>query len=235
MKWLVVIGMVIGCQCLADMLTVPGNLTVRSNLVSGPSTFTGGTNAGPVTLVSAPLTSTPIPGSFEYLNHTAYFTTYLVRRSLQLNQAIVTTPITVSNTVAETTLYSINMASNYITAGKVIVPKLSGIYWAANPQQFTLRLKHQGVTLLSTTSTTSGATAKPWECVWTVTAVTDGAGGTLQANTRLIQDTTINMDALTNAVALDTTTTNTLNITVQWSATGANSLQLNQGYTECIQ
>lgn len=51
----------------------------------------------------------------------------------------------------------------------------------------------------------------------------------------MIQDTTINMDALTSAAAIDTTATNTFTITCQWSATGANSLQLNQGYTECVQ
>lgn len=201
----------------------------------GTLTLTGTVSNAPIKLVSSPLMTNITPGTLEYLDHTVYFTTYLIRRSIQLDQAIVTAPTTVSNSVAETTIYTIPMASNYITAGKVIVPKLSGIYWAANPQTFTLRLKHNASTLLTTISTSSGATAKPWECIFTLTAVTDGAGGTMQANARMIQDTTINMDALTAPEAFDTTTTNTISVTVQWSATGANSLQLNQGYTECIQ
>lgn len=195
----------------------------------------GTTTVAPLKFQSGPLLSTITPGTMEYLNHTFYLTTYLIRRSVHLDQAIVTTPVTVSNTLTETVIYTIPMASNYITAGKIIRPRLWGIYWANNPQTFTLRLKYNGSTLLATTSTTSGATAKPWQADFTFTAVADGAGGSAQASTGLIQDTTHNMDALTAPIAFDTTTTNTIEITVQWSATGANSLQLNQGYTDCIQ
>lgn len=220
---------------LVGVLVAIGAIQSGYNITSDKVIAQGSVLSAPVMLVSAPLMTNITPGTLEYLNHTVYFTTYLIRRSIQLDQAIVTTPVTVTNDNTEQTIYTIPMATNYITAGKVIVPKLSGIYWAANPQTFTLRLKHNASTLLTTVSTSSGATAKPWECIFTVTAVTDGAGGTIQANARMIQDTTINMDALTAPEAFDTTTTNTISVTVQWSATGANSLQLNQGYTECIQ
>lgn len=202
---------------------------------NGGANFTGSVSNAPITLVSAPLMTNVTPGTLEYLNHTVYFTTYLVRRSFQLNQSIVTTPITVTNDNTEQTIYTITMAPTYLTAGKVIVPKLYGIYWSSNPQTFTLRLKNNGTNLLATTSTVTASTAKPWECVFVATAISVGTNGTLEANAKLTQDTTANMDALAAPVAIDTTLTNTFTVTVQWSATGANSLQLNQGFTECIQ
>lgn len=216
-----------------------GLLSVGTNLPAGADALMvlspGTTTIAPLKFSSGPLLTTVTPGTMEYLDHTFYLTTYLVRRSVTLNQDIVVTPITVSNTVAETTIYSIEMAPNYPTIGKVIVPKLYGIYWSANPQTFTLRLKKTGTTLLATTSTVSGSTAKPWEAQFVATVLSIGNSGTLQASARLIQDQTLNMDALNGTAAIDTTLTNTFTITCQRSATGANSLQLNQGFTECIQ
>ena len=224
--------------------TLSGNVSVAANVgVAGVSPATdaqltlaaGTTTRAPLKFTSGPLLATPVAGTMEYLDHTAYFTTFLVRRSLQLNQDIVVTPVTVSNTVTETTIYSIEMATNYLTAGKVIVPKLGGVYWLNNPQTFTLRLKKGATTLVTTTSTAGNSTAKPWEVQFTATILSIGAGGTLTARARLIQDSTVNMDALTAPVSIDTTTTNTFKVTCEWSATGANSLQLNKGYTECVQ
>jgi hypothetical protein len=131
----------------------------------------GTTTVAPLKFTSGPLLTVVTPGTMEYLDHTFYLTTFLVRRSVQLNQNIVVTPVTVSNTVTETT-----------------------------------------ATILSI-----------------------GAGGTLTASARLVQDSTVNMDALAAPVSIDTTTTNTFIITCEWSAAGANSLQLNQGFTECVQ
>lgn len=216
-----------------------GFLSLGTNLPSGADALLiispGTDSIAPLKFSSGPLLTNITPGTMEYLDHTFYLTTYLVRRSVQLNQDIVVNPTTVTNTVAETTIYTIEMAPNYPTVGKVIVPKLYGIYWSSNPQTFTLRLKKGASTLLSTTSTVSPSTAKPWEAQFVATVLTIGNSGTLQASARLIQDQTLNMDALTAATSIDTTVTNTFTVTCQWSSTGANSLQLNQGFTECIQ
>lgn len=195
----------------------------------------GTTTVAPLKFQSGPLLTSVTPGTMEYLDHTFYLTTYLVRRSIQLNQNIITTATTVSNTVAETQIYEVDMAPNYLTQGKVIIPRLYGIYWSANNHTFTLRLKKNGATLLTTTSTTSPSTAKPWEVMWVTTVITNGASGQLEASARLTQDATANMDALTAPVSIDTTLTNSFQITIQWDATGANSLRVNQGYTECVQ
>lgn len=224
-----------------DLQTSTDKFTVRCtdglhvfNLHLLPGSATAG--RAPLYLSSGPLLPTPEPGAMEYLNHTLYFTTYLVRRSVMLNQDIVTADATVTNTTAETTVYSIPMAANYLTVGKVIIPKLYGIYSSGGGRTFTLRLKYAGSTVISIQSDGGTVTNAPWYVHFPTTIRAVGASGSAIS---MAVGTFNNADKTTSATgttAIDTTVPNTLTVTVQWSAANASdAFTVQQGYTDCVQ
>lgn len=212
-----------------------GFVATNSTTITGLTLAPGTTTVAPLKFQSGPLLTTPAAGAMEYLEHTIYFTTYLVRRSFHLDQAVIVNPVTVSNTLTETTIYTIPMAANYLTVGKVIMPRLTGLYWSAGNKTFTIRLYHGTNVLATTQSTSTPSSAKPWESLFMITILSTGTNATCYSSARLIQDTSNNMDALPGVDTFDSTQDNSFSMTVQWDSTGANSLMLRQGFTECIQ
>lgn len=190
----------------------------------------------PLYFSSGPLLPTPEAGAMEYLNHTVYFTTFLVRRSFNLNQDIVTADTTVTNTAVETTIYTIEMAANYLTVGKIIRPKLRGIYSLKNGHSFTLRLKYAGNTVIAITSNTSAVTNAVWMADLMTTIRTIGAGGTAISFAKAAYNNVDVSAGVTLPTAINTTIDNTMTVTVQWSnADPVDSFTLQQGYTEAVQ
>ncbi len=134
----------------------------------------------------------PEPGTMEYNNHTVYLTTYLIRRSIPLNQ------------------------------DKVIIPHLYGVYSCANGPTFTLRLKYGADVVSSVTPVYGDAAAQPWEGRLLSTIRTSGthAQGTSQGS--VMAANLSNSDSgSTSDTTINTTVINTFSVTIQWSAAAA--------------
>jgi hypothetical protein len=218
---------------------VGGSVTASAIQMTGPIILsTGSIVAGtaPIQLISGELLTTPVPGAMEYHDHSIYFTTYLVRRSFNLAQDILLADVTLANTGSEEPLYTFTMASNYPTVGKMFIPKLWGYYSTVNPSPtITFRLK-KGSTILATATTPGkSVTNTPFRLEFTTTVRSVGESGSIISYGDIQCDNLSLSTANTAVTIIDTTTSNIMTITGQWSAAdAANTLTLQQGYTDAI-
>jgi hypothetical protein len=190
----------------------------------------------PLYLQSGPLLTTPEIGAVEFLNHTGYLTTYLVRRSFDLSWSTVVADVPVNDTVTETTIYSCANAANFHTVGKRCRIFLSGIYSTFNAAStFTMRFKWGTTTMLTLTSVGRTVTAQGWHADFVSTVRTIGATGTVIAFAKADVDN-ISIDGQqAAATVVDTTVDSTFNVTLQWSAANAgNTFTLQQGHTQSV-
>ncbi|MFV5703879.1 hypothetical protein ACM55F_18655 [Flavobacterium sp. XS2P12] len=199
-----------------------------------PGTASAGT--APLKLTDGPLLTTVEPGAIEYKSHTFYASTYLVRRSIMLAQDVVVTPVAVSNTTTETTIYTSTMAANYLTIGKLMNVKLYGRFSTVNTSSiYTFRVKLAGVTVLTVTSTGQNVTNRPFDIDLRSTVRSIGTSGTIISYGKTQQDNLSPNIEIGNLTSIDTTLGNTISITVQWSnANSGNTLTLEGGATECV-
>ncbi|TRX03974.1 hypothetical protein [Flavobacterium gawalongense] len=199
-----------------------------------PGTASAGT--APLKLTDGPLLTTVEPGAIEYKDHTFYASTYLVRRSIMLAQDVVVTPVAVSNTTTETTIYTSTMAANYLTIGKLMNIKLYGRFSTVNTSSiYTFRVKLAGITILTIASTGQNATNRPFDIDLRSTVRSIGTSGTIISYGKTQQDNLTPNIEIGNLASIDTTLANTISITVQWSnASTSNTLTLEGGATECV-
>ncbi|MBP6181998.1 hypothetical protein [Flavobacterium sp.] len=197
-------------------------------------TISAGT--APLKLTDGPLLTTVEPGAIEYKGHTFYASTYLVRRSIMLAQDVVVTPVTVTNTTDETTIYTSTMAANYLTTGKLMNIKLYGRFFTANSSTiYTFRVKLAGITILTISSVGQNATDRPFDIDLRSTVRSIGASGTIISYGKTQQDNLSPNIEIGGLTSINTTLTNTISITVQWSnAYAGNILTLEGGATECV-
>lgn len=200
-------------------------------------------STAPLKFTDGPLMTTVEQGAMEYKGHTLYFSTYLVRRSVVLAQEVPVADTTVTNTTTETTVYSITMAANYLTVGKLIENNLRGIFSSiAGPNGVcTIRLKYAGATIFSFTTAAAVNTNSPFRIDIDTTCRAIGSGTTgklisfgefVEGATSATESVTRGAGALTN---INTTTTNSIDITVQWArADTGNSITVQQGKTLCV-
>lgn len=198
----------------------------------------GSTAAGtaPLKLSDGPLLTTPEPGAIEYKGHSFFATTYFVRRSVMLAQDVVVNPVIVTNTGAETVIYSVAMAADYLERGKMINTKLFGRFFTNGASDiYTIRVKLSGVTILTVTSVSQNANNRPFDIDIRSIVRSIGAAGTIISYGKTQQDNqtpNIEMGNLTN---INTTLSNTITITVQWNNTNINNIfTLEGGATECV-
>lgn len=177
---------------------------------TAPFKFTSGTNL-----------TTAEAGAVEYDGKTLYFSPLTTRRAVSLSSGSITSSTTVTNTATETTIYTNTIDANSFSVGKVLRALSRGYYSVANgADTFTLRFKIGGSTVATATSSTGVATNAPWHSNYLATIRTIGAGGTISSFVDLdLNDGS--KDAYTESSAIDTTTSNTLTITLQWSAANA--------------
>ncbi|MFV7234559.1 hypothetical protein [Flavobacterium sp. ZB4R12] len=199
-----------------------------------PGTASAGT--APLKLTDGPLLTTVEPEAIEYKDHTFYASTYLVRRSIMLAQDVVVTPVTVSNTTTETTIYTSTMAANYLTVGKLMNIKLYGRFSTVNTSSiYTFRVKLAGITILTIASTGQNVTDRPFDIDLRSTVRSIGTSGTIISYGKTQQDNLTPNIEIGNLASIDTTLANTISITVQWSnANAGNTLTLEGGATECV-
>lgn len=169
--------------------------------------------------------------------HTFYGNQYQVTRSFNMAHDIQTSDTTVGNTTTETTVYTAAQAANYPTAGKTIKIKLLGYLSKTAAATMTIRLKVGSTTILTSTVATSGSprTNVPLHADFYFTYRTIGASGTCISSAAIDVDN-ISIDAAaTGTTVVDTTASNNITVTVQWSAADAgNTVTFSQGYTETL-
>lgn len=185
---------------------------------------------------SGNLLATVEEGAMEFANHALYFTQFQVRRSTNMAHGVVSAAISLANTTAETTLYSAAMASNYLRPSKMVELLLSGVYSTRNASDtVTFRLKQGGTTLLS--FWTSGATVQDaaWHIDTKTTVRTTGTAGTAISAAEVDFNDTSTDRSQTTVTTLDTSVSNTFQLTAQWSvASTSNNVTVNQGYTKTV-
>ena len=178
----------------------------------------------------------------EFKGHTAYFTTYQVRRSIVLAQDVIIADVLVGPSDAtEVTIYTVAMAANYLTAGKHIQINLQGIFdsVAGANGVLTFKLKYAGSTVVTVATIAGANTASPWELNFDTTCRAIGSGtsgklismGTFDEGTTALSTSRV-AGALTN---IDTTVVNSITVTAQYASSNAsNALTMQQGHTICI-
>jgi hypothetical protein len=196
-------------------------------------------SAAPLKFTAGPLMTAVEEGAMEFKDHTLYFTTYQVRRSVVLAQEILTAQVQVpASSTTETTVYTIPMAANYLTAGKKINNRLRGTITQRNNVNsfYTIRVKYAGSTVLTFTTPASTVMAALAFTIDIETVCrTIGATGTLISfgafNVQGVAET-LSMGASTT---VDTTAVNTLTITIQAGENNAGTGPVNveMGETLC--
>jgi hypothetical protein len=145
---------------------------------------------------------------------------------------------TVANTVTETAFTSsYDIPANALVAGSVIRVQLRGNYGTdAVAPTIRIRVKLDSTTIIDTTATTlaSAITGRGWEADIQAVARTVGATGTVNAQALLEFSTAATTGLLVNVPntgtsSVDTTTAQTVTVTVEWGTADAdNTITLQQ-------
>lgn len=193
--------------------------------------------SGKVKLPSTSMALATEEGLIWKNQHTFYGNHYQVTRSFNMAHGIQVSDTTVGNTTTETTVYTAAQAANYPTAGKTIRIKLLGYLSKTAAATLTIRLKVGSTTLLTSTvaSTGSPLTNVPLHGDWYFTYRTVGASGTCISSASVdVNNTSIDASA-TATTTVDTTASNNITVTFQWSAADVgNTTTVTQGYTETL-
>jgi hypothetical protein len=215
---------------LLDLVDLERNESVRLDEaeLEGPLILAPGTQhplTAPLYFRPGPLLTTPEYGAVELEGHTFYGTQYLVRRSFDMTHGIVTSSGTVVDTVAETTIFTLDQAANYLTAGKMVVLTMVGVYGTVTAVPYvTIRLRQGGTSLLGTLTTTPKlVTDAPWEVRIHLTVRSAGSAGTVIFYGSFEANSAKTTSAATTTSAIDTTAANTFTVTAQWSAADVNN------------
>jgi hypothetical protein len=139
------------------------------------------------------------------------------------------TSATVANTTTETTIISstsavgtLTLPANFFVAGKTIRIRAKGFFSATASPTINIRFKLGASTICSTgTLTSTNATNQVWDLDIVVTCRTTGAGGTVFAQgdySQMVTGGAVQGLVTTAAATVNTTSSQTVNITAQWSA-----------------
>lgn len=188
-----------------------------------------------IKIASGNLLSTLKPGVIEYKDGVFYITGAGNRRAISRSSDSIVTPITVADTVVETTVWTGVLVANSLSVKKVLDVKASGQFSTANASDtLTVRLKLNGTTLLSLTSNAGAVTDEPGHMSAYGTVRTIGATGTIASHGMLalgVKSTHAN----TSSTVVDTTTSNDLTVTAEWSnALAGNTFTFDQGFLEVL-
>ena len=159
---------------------------------------------------------------------------YAQLRSFDMSNGVVTASVIDTNSTTETTLYTVTREAFGSSVGKVIIVKLYGIYTttAGVAKTVKYRMKRNGVTIDSVTTSDKSITDQPWALEWITTYRSLGATGNLARQTHMYTEAG---DYWSSGLGtFDSTVPNTLTVTCQISAAGANYVKLRQGWTETI-
>lgn len=140
-----------------------------------------------------------------------------------------TADATVGNSTAETTLTAAGtgtrvLPANILSAGKTIRVTARGYVSETGNPTFRVRIKLGATTILDTTavSFTGNLTNQEWSVSADITCRTTGVSGTVMGQGRFVCETgDVFGMVLTAAVTVNTTTTETVDVTAQWGTAAA--------------
>lgn len=134
-----------------------------------------------------------------------------------------TSDVTVSNTLTETTVFESTVAAEGFHVGDVYSLLSTGMYTTTNgSEQFTLRFYLGSTQLAAITSVAANVDQQPWSVELMLTVRAINGDGILKPHTRAVFDN-IHDDQHHAEVVLDTTIAETFSVTIEWSETNANN------------
>ena len=189
-----------------------------------------------VRLKEGTLQATPVAGTLEFNGNKLYFTQSTEQRAVITSGSIITATTTVANTVTETTAFTATIPANELHVGQVIRARVLGFYSTHNASvTFTARWKIGGTTVITTTSVAANVTNAPIEMEFTFTVRSIGSSGTVIAYSQAEFDNTGKSAASTGTTTVNTTTSNNIILTIEWSvADPGSTLSVTQGYAKFI-
>jgi len=194
----------------------------------------GTATVAPLKLTSGTNLTTPQAGAFEYDGGALIFTPATDRRSVSLANGVIIADTTVANTVAETTVYTESVSANELYKGSKWHTRISGYYSTANSSaSFTAKLKIGNTVVETLTSVAENVNNGFWRLEFFFTVRDTGPTGAIRASVDGIFNTTLETNANTSDVIIDTTAVEDITLTIQWNAANAgNTLTVTQGHTE---
>lgn len=203
----------------------------NSLILTGSSAGAAGTAA--IKLLPGTLLVTPEAGVIEYNGHRVYVTQEgPAQRPISVASNAVVADVTVANTVTETTIKSVTIQPES-QAGKYYRIPLWGKLSCVNAvHTITIRLKEGANTIATEVITPGVLSNKPWHIDYHFVIRTTGAGGTYAAF-GAVDFNNVGKDVVPVTGSIDTTASDTLSVTVQWSdANAGNSITLIGGLLE---
>jgi hypothetical protein len=198
----------------------------------------------PLKMMPGGLLVTPELGAFEFANYGIYFTPYASRAAVPLVLFTQVTPVTVSNSTAETSLFndavalgSRTLGAAYLTTGRTVNIRIQGHRSAIGSPTFTIKVKFGStVLLISTAIPCSAGTNGYFEVEARVTCITWGTNATLRAQGHVAEGNgPVNRYPLvnSNAITLNTQLSQLADVTLQWSVADlANSVVVTHAMME---
>jgi hypothetical protein len=199
----------------------------------------------PMKMTPGALLTTPEMGAFEYdFTHGLYFTPYSTRTSIPLVLFTQVTPVTVSNSTAETSLFNDSVAlgsrtlgAAYLTTGRTVNIKIQGHRSAIGSPTFTIKVKFGSTVLLTSAAIPcSVGTNGYFEVEVRVTCITWGTNATLRAQGHVAEGNgPVSRYPLVNSapITLNTQVSQLVEVTLQWSVADlANSVVVTHAMME---
>jgi len=213
------------CEATVDAST----LLTQANDWTAIQTFKKGINL--TGLVAPP---SVVDGQIYHYNKRFYLDS-ANRRVISRSNDVLTSPVTVANTVTETTLWEGTVLANTLAVGKVYKGWGLGKFSTTNASAvLTIRTKLNGVELSSIASTLGKVTDVAGFARSFITIRSIGATGTVTcfSSFQLDQKSFI---ANNSSVAIDTTSGSNMEITAQWNdAHAENTVTIDQGFLEAL-
>lgn len=177
-----------------------------------------------INFADSTLKTTPVSGDMEYSSG-HWYTTNGARHSITTSAGIKTTNTTVTDTVTETTIYSYTFAASELHADEKIEFRITGLVTNASAaDDYTIRFKVGGVTTHTVSRVGGNVTDQGWRCIYEGTIRTAGAGGTFVDYSSMEEGALSYQHGDSGTHAIDTTTTQTFEVTVQWANAKAGNI-----------
>ena len=197
---------------------------------TGPGTTTAGT--APLYFVTGTNTTTPEQGAMEFsAGHLFFSPINGVRYGLSMSGGVKTTTTTVTNTITETTLYSYSFAANEFHLDEDISCSLTGVYSNASASDdFTIRFKMNGVTLIAVARVAGNVTNQGWKAEYSGTIRSIGTTGNFVDFAQYTDGITNSLQSTLAGHTMDTTITGLFEVTIQWvNAKAGNTFSCSRG------
>jgi len=184
---------------------------------------TAAAGTAPIKLTAGLLLTTPETGTIEFYGNKFTITNKSARKVIDRTSDVKLTTSTVTNDIAETTVFTGLLPANSLVAGNILKLEMFGtIDEAAASDEVTIRIKVGTMTMATIVSPASGVSAKCWHIKGSAIVRTVGASGEMAWH--------IDMDAAGNSEdgcgvdTVDTTAAENITVTAEWSAAKAGNI-----------